>query len=167
MTQMKILEKYISDISRRNRYIMYFSPPNMSELQGNNIQEKIIALGRNFSIPSVSADIHEQYLFDDRRTAAYKLSYDSFTFTFLDTKKLELHKFFLAWLQGKYNKKGGLKYYPDDYKTDAEIEIHDTKLYKLKGMHPKMVGDYILDHNSVDEFATFDVNFSIDKLERV
>lgn len=159
------LERYSGELSARNRFDFMFSLPTMLRKDEVNISELLRVFCRQFPIPSTTSNVSKQKIMNRTVSGVNGIDYDTINATFFDTKKLSLHKMFQMWNQNKWAKNGTLQFYPDEYKTDVVVFNHNNKVYLLKGLHPVMVGDVVLNHDSIDEIVTFDVTLNVDSVE--
>ena len=158
------LEKYGGELSASNRYDIVFILPTMLRKEDPNINDILRVFSRQFPIPSTSANVTSQKILDRTVSGVNSIEFDTINSTFFDTKNLALHKLFNLWNAGKWNEKGVMQFYPEEYKTDVMVVNYDNQVYLLKGLHPTSVGDIVFNHDSVDELLTFDVTFNVDKV---
>ena len=159
------LDKYASELSFRNRFDFIFLLPTMLRKDDPNIQDVLRVFCRQFPVPSTATAVTKNKILNRTVSGVNGIDYDTINATFFDTKNLALHKLFTRWNQDKWNAKGLLQFYPDEYKTEVMILNYDGKVYLIKGIHPISVGDVVFSHDSVDEMLTFDVTFNVDSIE--
>lgn len=162
--RMSDLEKYSGEFSAKNRFDFVFVLPTMLRKEDPNINDILRVFCRQFPVPSTSTNVNKQKIMNRTVSGVNSLDFDTINATFFDTKSLSLHKLFTRWNLDKWNARGQMQFYPNEYKTDVMIINHDNQVYLMKGLHPVSVGDVVFSHDSIDEILSFDVTFSIDSI---
>lgn len=162
---MEEFEKYVKYFSMNNQYDIDIQKPNISELPSTpDLQSKLRVFARNTSIPSQTLENYVSRVANIKKATPIQIDVDSFSVTFFDTNSLFFHTYFNTWMNARFNKAGAIKYYINDFSSEAEFKHYDKKVYKAEGLYPISVGDYRLDTSIDNTFGTFDVTFYVKKL---
>ena len=164
MTTIEDFSSYIKHFTRSNYYDFKLNLPTMPLSNTNDIGKKLRVFARNTSIPSVSAENHIERMYNIIRSTLLTNSFDSINITFFDTHNLFFHKMFNEWILNRFSDNGALKYYPNEIKGDIVFNMNEMDVYKLEGIQPVTVGDFVLDDTATDQYGTFDVTFNVSKL---
>lgn len=155
----KILEIISKSLARNNKFSLSVVIPNI----GLQIDSKLISYYvKSASLPSMTLNLIEQRHLGILKYAVHNTVVDTVNVTFYDTKEQKLRKMWTQYLKttssnGKYS---ALKYYPSEYQTTANLIVDKTN-WKLEGISPIVVSDFVLDYDVNDQLGTFDVIFKV------
>ncbi len=170
-TPEEILNIISKNVSRQNRFSALVRLPTISELSSytdNNTIQILEFYCQDSSLPSQTAQTTEVKYLNRLKYAVKMVDLDTIILKFYDTKELIIRDIFTAWHEAilPMNKMNVLKYFPNQYRGEIDITIHEQK-YKAEEITPISIGDFILSHTAQDSLGTFDVTFKIKKIGKV
>jgi len=164
-TSLDIINK---NIARQNRFKIFMSLPNLSEIAFFTDMTMLDTYIQNASLPSQSLNLAEVRYLNKEYTASLFVTTDTINVNFYDTQELLIRNMFLGWQTAinPIDSLSLLKYFPDEYLTSFKIYVHETG-YEITDAIPITVGDYVVDHNSTNTLGTFSVTFKVKKVKPI
>lgn len=164
----KVLNRIGSNVTRQNKFSCTLVLPSISELSeyDRDFNETLTMYIQQANIPSQSLALTEVKYLDKIKYAITGKDIDTIQITMYDTREQIIRNMFMKYINAitTNSKLSVLKYYPDEYKSDIYITIHDV-LYKLSKTSPISVGDFVLDETAENQLGSFVVTFKVSDIE--
>jgi hypothetical protein len=129
--------------------------------------QNIRVFAQEISVPSLKSNVTVETYGNIYRSSSYFATPDTFTITFYDTTKLEVHKLFMKWLTSRHDAAGRVAHYNGTFGVDLTVQATGNKVYDIMCCFPTEVDEFKLSSQSQNQLGSFRVIFWCEQIKAV